>query len=122
MTTYLHPLDGFFANVASQQHWATDVAGQLSDLQRKSPRQKQRRGSDGLPGADGDAGVGGPVAWGRPVLGEAGRIDRGAIGVTAGAKRGDPPPSPQANRAAITGPGLPIERLGPMPVAQEVAL
>ncbi len=36
LTTYLHEFDGCFANVGSQRHLATYVAGQLSDLQRKS--------------------------------------------------------------------------------------
>lgn len=36
LTAYLHEFDGCFANVRSQQHLATYVAGQLSDLQRKS--------------------------------------------------------------------------------------
>jgi SRSO17 transposase len=84
--------------------------------------QKKRRGTDGLPGAAGDAGVGGSLASGRPLFAEAGRIDRGAIGVNAGAQRGGPPQSPQANRATLTGPGLQVERLGQMPVAKEVAL
>ena len=36
LTAYLHEFDGCFANVRSQRHLATYVAGQLSDLQRKS--------------------------------------------------------------------------------------
>ena len=36
LTTYLHEFDGCFANVGSQRHLATYVAGQLSDLPRKS--------------------------------------------------------------------------------------
>ena len=36
LTTYLHEFDGCFANVRSQRHLATYVAGQLSDLHRKS--------------------------------------------------------------------------------------
>lgn len=36
LTEYLHEFDGCFANVRSQRHLATYVAGQLSDLQRKS--------------------------------------------------------------------------------------
>ncbi len=36
LTAYLREFDGCFANVRSQQHLATYVAGQLSDLQRKS--------------------------------------------------------------------------------------
>ena len=85
-------------------------------------RQKKRSGADDLPSTDGDAGVGGPVVWGRPVLAEAGRIDRGAIGVNAAAQRGGPPRSPQANGATITGSRFQIERFDQMPVAEEVAL
>jgi SRSO17 transposase len=36
LTAYLHEFDGCFANVRSQRHLATYVAGQLSNLQRKS--------------------------------------------------------------------------------------
>jgi SRSO17 transposase len=36
LTAYLHEFDGCFANVRSQRHLATYVAGQLSDLHRKS--------------------------------------------------------------------------------------
>jgi hypothetical protein len=36
LTAYLHEFDGCFANVRSQRHLATYVAGQLSDLPRKS--------------------------------------------------------------------------------------
>ncbi len=36
LTTYLHEFEGCFANVRSQRHLETYVAGQLSDLQRKS--------------------------------------------------------------------------------------
>ena len=38
LTAYLHEFDGCFANVRSQQHLATYVAGQLSALQRKEHR------------------------------------------------------------------------------------
>jgi len=36
LTTYLHEFEGCFANIRSQRHLETYVAGQLSDLQRKS--------------------------------------------------------------------------------------
>ena len=36
LTTYLHEFEGCFANVRSQRHLETYVAGQLSDLERKS--------------------------------------------------------------------------------------
>ncbi|MCH7871398.1 MAG: transposase, partial [Planctomycetes bacterium] len=36
LTSYLHEFDGCFANVRSRRHLLTYVAGQLSDLQRKS--------------------------------------------------------------------------------------
>ena len=36
LTAYLHEFDGCFANVRSQRHLTTYVAGQLSDLHRKS--------------------------------------------------------------------------------------
>ena len=85
-------------------------------------RQKKRHGADDLPGADGNAGVGGHLVWGRPVLAEAGRIDRGAIGVNAAAKRGRPLQSPQANDTTIAGPRLQAERTDQMSLAQEVAL
>jgi SRSO17 transposase len=84
--------------------------------------QKKRPAADGLPNADGDAGVGGDLVWGRPLLAQAGRIARGASGVNPGAERGSAPQSPQANGAAITGPRCQIERLDQMPMAQEVAL
>jgi len=85
-------------------------------------RQKKRLGADDLPAADGDAGVGGLVASGRPLLTEAGRIDRGAIDVNATAKRGRSAESPQANDTTTAGPRLQAERIDQMSVAQEVAL
>ena len=36
LTTYLHEFEGCFANVRSQRHLDTYIAGQLSDPQRKS--------------------------------------------------------------------------------------
>jgi len=85
-------------------------------------RQKKRPAADGVPSANGDASVGGHLVWRRTVLTEAGRTDRGAIGVNAAAERGSTPQSPQANGATITGSRFQIERFDQMPVAQEVAL
>lgn len=85
-------------------------------------RQKKRRRTDGASGVDGDADVGGSLASWRPVLAETGGIDRGAIGVNAGAERKITAQPPQANSAAITAPRLEIDQLDPMPMAQEVAL
>jgi len=85
-------------------------------------RQKKRCGPDAASDLDGDAVLGGPLACGWAVLAEAGRIDRGAIGVNAAAQRGRPPQSPQANDTTLTGPRLQVERVDQMSVAQEVAL
>jgi hypothetical protein len=85
-------------------------------------RQKKRSAPDGVPGADGNAGVGGHLVCERSVLAEARRIDRGAIGVNAAAKRGRPPQSPQANDTTIAGSRLQAERINQMSLAQEVAL
>ncbi len=85
-------------------------------------RQKKRRGIDGASSVDGDAGVGGSVVSGWPLLAEAGRIDRRAIGDNAGAERKIATQPPQANGATIAGPWPQTKRLDPMPVAQEVAL
>ena len=85
-------------------------------------RQKKRRSVDDSPSVDGDARLGGHLAWGRPLLSQTGRIARGAIGVNAAAERGRPQVSPQANDPTITRPWLQIERVGPMPAAQGVAL
>lgn len=86
------------------------------------PRQKKRSATDGVPGADGAAGLGGHRVWGRPVLAEAGRIDRSAMGVNAGAARGSAPQSPKANDTTIAGPRLQAERIDQISLAQEVAL
>jgi hypothetical protein len=85
-------------------------------------RQKKRSATDGVPGADGDADVGGHLVWGRTVLAEAGRTDRGAIGVNAGAERGRASQSPQADNTTIARPRLQAERIDQMSLAQEVAL
>lgn len=84
--------------------------------------QKKRRRADPVPGADGDAGVGGPVVCGRTLLAETGGIDRGAIGVNAKPQRGGPPQSPQANDQAIARPRLLFPQDDEVSVAQEVAL
>ena len=85
-------------------------------------RQKKRPGIDGSSGVDGDAGAGEVLVPGRPVLAEAGRIDRRAIGDNAGAQRQSATQPPQANDSAITGPRLHIEQPDPMPLDRIVAL
>jgi len=85
-------------------------------------RQKKRHAADDSADADGDARLGGHLACGRAVFSQTGRIDRGAIGVNAASKRDRPQESPQADDTAFTRPRLQIERLGPMPVAEGVAL
>jgi hypothetical protein len=85
-------------------------------------RQKKRFGIDGASSVDGNAGVGGFVVSGWPMLAKSGRSNRCAIGDNAGAERQSATQPPQANGATITGYWPQTERLDPMPVAQEVAL
>ena len=85
-------------------------------------RQTKRRGIDGSSGVDSHASAGAVLVPGRPVLAEACRIDRRAIGDNAGAQRQSATQPPPANGATITGPRLQIEKPDSMSLAENVAL
>ena len=84
--------------------------------------QKKRYRTDDSPSVDGDAGAGGSVVPGWPMLTETSRIDLGAIGDNAATQRQGATQPPQANGATIRDAWHQVGQAGPMPVAQNVAL
>ncbi len=70
--------------------------------------QKKRYGVDDSSSVEGDAGIGPSVVPGWPMLAQARRIDRIAIGDNARAKRKSTPQSPQTNNTATEGSRLQV--------------